>query len=296
MGTTLVATNGIFVSTGGINVVYASKDGGKTWTKTQMETYINTLSVIGQTFYVPIRVPPQGTLVLSSRDGINFGVYYSAFAMRQKRFPPKNLYCFLLHIDFSSFILPSGPDEVSAISHVIGSRDGSICVLVSAYLQGLILRSETVANPQWKITFQGLNYLGYGYFARIPSSDSLYVSIPDAHKKAWVYLLSRDNGQTWASYSDYHIGFGPITSAGENLLVFGEAGKLSVSIDGGKHWIPHDEGITEPRDFSIKAVSKPLASVFLPLSVFQLYERHCLCRSHVSAASIYQPSNALHRR
>jgi hypothetical protein len=110
---------------------------------------------------------------------------------------------------------------------------------------GLILRSETVANPQWKITFQSTTHIGYGYFSRATSSDSLYLSIPGG-LNGWQYLLSNDNGKTWTPYSDSKIGFGSITSADENLLVFENAGKLSVSVDGGKHWIPHDEGITEP--------------------------------------------------
>jgi hypothetical protein len=152
---------------------------------------------------------------------------------------------FWFHIDFSSSIVPAGLGDVLAISYVIGSRDGSISVLVRTDRGGLIVRSETVANPQWKVTFQGSTDLGYGYFARIPSSDSIYVSIPRGEVMGWQYLLSRDNGQTWTSYSDYHIGFGPITSAGENLIMFGKAGKLSVSVDG-RFWIPHDQGITEP--------------------------------------------------
>jgi hypothetical protein len=86
MGNTLVATNGIFVSTGGINVVYASNDGGKTWTKTAMEPYTNTPSVIGQTFFVPI----QDTSLLSSADGIKFEVYYSALVMRYNSFRQKH--------------------------------------------------------------------------------------------------------------------------------------------------------------------------------------------------------------
>jgi hypothetical protein len=85
MGNTLVATNGIFVSTSGINFVYASKDGGKTWTKTTMDRYTNTPSVIGQTFFFPT----DDTSLLSSTDGITFDVYNSAFTMRQKRFPQK---------------------------------------------------------------------------------------------------------------------------------------------------------------------------------------------------------------
>jgi hypothetical protein len=156
----------------------------------------------------------------------------------------------LFYLDFSSSIVPADLGHIASISHVIGCSDGSISVLVSTSEGGVVLRSATVANPRCKITFQWSTYIGYGYFARVESFDSLYVSIPlvasDGVRIGWQYLLSRDNGQTWASYSDYHIGFGPITSAGENLLVFGEAGKLSVSVDGGKHWIPHDQGITEP--------------------------------------------------
>jgi hypothetical protein len=146
-------------------------------------------------------------------------------------------------------MVPASLGVFEGVSHVFGSPDGSISVLATTKNGGLIFRSATVTNPQWKITFQlpkkVYGHFVYGYFARAELSDSLYVSIHRDHK-GWQYLLSRDNGQTWASYSDYHIGFGPITSAGENLLVFGEAGKLSVSIDGGKHWIPHDQGITEP--------------------------------------------------
>jgi hypothetical protein len=70
--------NGMFVISGAHTYIYVSNDGGKTWTTTDIGVYTNTPSVIGQTVYVPT----QGNQVLSSRDGINVDVYYSAFTMR----------------------------------------------------------------------------------------------------------------------------------------------------------------------------------------------------------------------
>lgn len=73
-GNTLVASNGVFVSAGGTNTIYSSKDGGNRWAEIPVVPgYTNTPSVIAGTFYIPT-----DSVVYTSTDGINLNLYFSA--------------------------------------------------------------------------------------------------------------------------------------------------------------------------------------------------------------------------
>lgn len=242
MASYLISLNGTFISAGGINVVYSTKNGGKSWASIPLDAnYANVPSIVKGQFYLPT-----GPQVLQSTDGLIWNV---ALGTQRPWDPPAFSTDSPLFVDLSALAI-SGQQEVDAVEHIVETPSGALLAFLTTRNGGgaLIRSADGFKTFTVSKTWQFPNFVNTGQFARADGSSRIYFSWVQENDFATPQgIKSDDDGLSWSSTT---LGLSQrdfIVASGSSLFSFGERGRLWMAIhQDGDRWHAIHRGIFEP--------------------------------------------------